>query len=110
LNIDKKSSQKTPAQMNTTTLILIEPHQFKLLNAIQSCEVVCIGDSFIHESESIIFHEYINLMDELTGQITIRNGWFKELQYSNIIGANIILLTGYTIEGVRVPLGLSGVR
>lgn len=96
--------------MTTPLLILLDPHQFSLLQTLQSCEVVNIGNDFVHESEAVIFHEYLHDFDELTGKVCIRKGWFKEIQYSNIFGTNILLLGGYTIEGVRVPLGLSGVR
>lgn len=96
--------------MNTTIPILLDKHQFLLLRNLKQCEVIAIGDQFIHEHESVIFHEYIEIMDELTGNVIIRNGVFKELQYSNPIGTMCLFLTGYNDKGVRVPLGLSGVR
>ena len=96
--------------MNTPIIILLDSYQFLLLRNLKQCEVVAIGEQFIHEYESVIFHEYIECMDELTGNVIIRNGVFKELQYSNPIGTICLFLTGYNDAGKKVPLGLSGVR
>lgn len=96
--------------MNKPITIRLDNHQFKILCSYRQREVIAIGDQFIHETQSIIFEEFFKSPEDLTCNILILNGAWKDLQYTAIIGTMSLFLVGYTLEGVRVPLGLSGVR
>lgn len=96
--------------MDSTLQLQIDKHQFKLLQTLFNAEVIMIGDDFIHEDTSVIFNEFDDYQNKQTGNVIIRRGAFKTLQYTNIVGTMCLFLTAYNIQGVRVPLGLSGVR
>lgn len=96
--------------MNSTIQLQIDKHQFQLLQNLFNAEVIMIGDDFIHEDTSVIFNEFDDYKNKATGNVIIRLGAFKTLQYTQIVGTMCLFLIAYNNEGVRVPLGLSGVR
>lgn len=96
--------------MRNIIQIQIDKHQFQLLKSMRNCQVVMIGGDFIHESDTVIFNEYDSRFDDITHNVCIKTGAFKTIQYTPIVGTIITFLIGYTLEGVRRPLGLSGVR
>lgn len=91
-------------------IINVQRFNYRQIENIWLCSVLFIGNDICTRNDIVIIQEVDDNTFQLTGNIIVLKGRFINTNDDLLVSSQCLLSSGYTVKGVGVLLGLSGVR